>query len=296
VRRPASTARAGDLEPAVAVEIEDEDPPAAGSYTPGSVGFLGGRPRCVGADSPPDEQPLGSSRDELHASVGVEVSGGRRHRGRRGELLEARGLVVDPAESVSEDAVRRFIANDDHVRVAISVEIRHDDLTGRRGPVPESGLARDRTEAAIAVVVQQLVGAVCVDAEEIEVPVVVCVDERSVHRVQGAVRRAGRFRDVLPGAFRHLAEKTILSRAAEVDVEPAVVIVVSPECSPHVLDRGERMRALGMKLPVRTSDSHRIPHAHLALPPTRKKDEIVDAVGIEVRRGRSEDAILGSHA
>ena len=120
-------------------------------------------------------------------------------------------------------------------------------LDGRRSP-RKADLRAERTERAVAVVVQQLVRAIALDEKQVEIAVVIGIEHRAVDRgPAGAFRTRGR-RDVRPSAFLGLSPQLIRSAPAQVDVGEAIVVVVAPERGVDVGDRRQRMRGVERRI------------------------------------------------
>jgi S-adenosylmethionine hydrolase len=99
-------------------------------------------------------------------------------------------------------------------------------------------------EGAVEVVVQQFVGAVRVDQEQVQVAVVVGVEERAIHRVQVAAARQARGRDVFPQAAGRLSPQLIFATTAQVRVDQAVVVEIAPQRRVDPFHCGQRMVGL----------------------------------------------------
>ena len=139
----------------------------------------------------------------------------------------------------------------DQVGVTIAVEIRDQHLAATP-PVASQALARrQRTEAAIQVVVQQLDRAIAVDKKIIEIAVVIRIENRTAGTVARMVQRCRRVR--MPASGGGLTPELIFPLAAKINIEQAIVIDIPPQGAPHAFDPAQRVlirrlkRAAGAK-------------------------------------------------
>ena len=150
--------------------------------------------------------------------------------------------------------MRRLLGKQRQVHVPVLIEVGGPHLTG--GTVPGNvALGRDVMEAAVAVVVEQGVGAVRVGHPQIQVPVVVRVHEGAVHTLPFTGSSSGGIGDVDP-AGSGAAKQPVGTMAQQVGVGSAVVVVVAEHGSEGVVHRSERVLGQGGEaaFPVATQD------------------------------------------
>ena len=124
--------------------------------------------------------------------------------------------------SFCPDVVRRRTVDDENIEVAVAVEVRHQGLS----PVAlaaQSHLGGKATKGTVAVVAEQLV-AVGPDGQHVQIAVVIGID-------QGAGVTGFLAENSLrgPGGSRVLSPDPCARRAAEHDVDEAVVVDVAPK-------------------------------------------------------------------
>ncbi|MEZ5541572.1 MAG: hypothetical protein R3F42_05955 [Pseudomonadota bacterium] len=147
---------------------------------------------------------------------------------------------------------------DDQVGVAVVVEIQQEHCTAV-GPRAGQPVCRgQRPETAVEVVVEQFVGAVGVDQEQVEVAVVVGVEHRAVHGILAASGGAGRGGGVVPAAVGALLPERVRSAPAEVDIGMSVVVDIAPQCGIDIPDRRERVVRHDRETAVGTAVQHRV--------------------------------------
>ena len=230
----------------------------------------------------PSGDAVGAAGVDLDATVRVEIArdGGddRRAWGRP----ESRVAVIPPRSIVHERDVRRRLLDQDDVRVAVGVEIGDDDA-GRRARVGEADLRSERTERAVAVVVQELVPAVAFDQQQVEIAIVIGVEQRAVDGRAAAAVGVGGGGDVRPLTLRRLAPELIGALTTQIHVGEAVVVVVAPQRRGDAGHRRQRVRGVEHEPGRAAIDEHGV--ARGAPIVDRARDEQVDlSVAVDVRR------------
>ena len=202
---PAVGSGADEVRPAVTVDVRESE--LHGTRETGRPRHGRRCPRA-GRGAQPSGDAVGAAGVDLDVTVRVEIArdGGDDRRACGGP--ESRVAVIPPRSIVHERDVRRRLLDQDDVRVAVGVEIG-DDEAGRWARVGEADPRSERTERAVAVVVQELVPAAAFDQQQVEVAIVIGVEQRAVDgRAAAAVGVGGRG-DVRPLTLRRLAPELV---------------------------------------------------------------------------------------
>ena len=189
---------------------------------------------------PPQHRTPVVGRVQLSATVAVDVAGDNRGHLQRSQLIKARGRSIVPEKPVLEHRVRRRCMAHHDIGVKITVKIGKHHLSRAGANACQPAFLRQRAERTVAVVVEELVGAVGVDHEDVEIAVVICIHQRAVDGYKVAAGGAARSRDVLPAVAR-VAPQLVGSPPAQIGVGASVVVDIAPEDGGDLRHLGEGM-------------------------------------------------------
>ena len=178
----------------------------------------------------------------------------------------------------------RLLVDHDDVHITIAIQISDNDLSGGSTISSEVLVLGDGTESAIQVVVQQLIGAVGVDAEDIQIAIVIGIEHRPVHGVVAPAISPGRFGDITPDIRLDLPPELIRPIAKQIHIGQAVIVEISPERGVDGADGGENVRLVEAKGTVTPVDKHRV--VDIITMPQRIGDENIDStIAIDITGG-----------
>jgi hypothetical protein len=162
-------------------------------------------PDACRVGAPLSQHALVIQRVQLRQTVSVGIAGHRGTDVRLQQGIQPVGRAVAPHQLVDIGLVGRGGVEDDEVGIAVVLEVQQQHGATVAGIACQALFGGDRPEAAVEVVVEQLVGRIPVHHHDVQVAVMVGIEERTVAAVGLTVASACGLRHILPASGFGLA-------------------------------------------------------------------------------------------